>query len=262
MTSLRVLDSNFFPDWKRGIAIIQGIRDLGMRAQWINARIPKLLAADEDDLRLFRDTVDFFLVGAESGSDQALELMNKHQTVESVRRVSRMYAEYDVPISFAAMVGLPLDVPEAWKQEFAVTVALLDEVLRAGNFRHKAQLHVYTPYPGTPLYEKAVAQGFDPPDALEGWADMELFTANLPYLPPGLGERVEFLTTFVLQLLWPEYRFYRGANPVAKAAFGVVQFLLTVLARVRWNRKYFDHPIEFRLVRRLLERRRQAVRAS
>jgi radical SAM superfamily enzyme YgiQ (UPF0313 family) len=252
VTSLRILDSNFFPDWRRGCAILKGIHDLGMRALWVNARIPRLLAADDEDLELFRKTVGVFLVGAESGSEAALELISKHQSVESIREVARRYAAHDVAINFSTIIGIPFDDPEMWKEEFAATVALLDELLKASNYLHKAQVHVYTPYPGTPLFDKAVELGFKPPERLTDWADVELFTSNLPYLPPGLDEQVEFLTTHILQLLWPEYRFYQGKNPVARGAYGVAQALLTALARLRWRTKYFRHPIEFRLVRRLL----------
>ncbi|MCP4639741.1 MAG: FkbM family methyltransferase [bacterium] len=254
VTAVRILDSNFFPDWERGIAILRGIHDLGMRTQWINARIPKLQNATTEDLALFRETIDFFLVGAESGSDAALDFINKRQSVESIRHVSRMYADHGVPIGFATIVGVPFDDPEMWRQEFETTIDLLDELLTSSRFLHKAQVHVYTPYPGTPLFDQAVKRGFQPPGDLTGWADVELFTSNLPYLPKGLDERIEFLTTYVLQLLWPKYRFYQGDNPVARAFFGAVQSTLTALARLRWKTRYFGCPVEFRLAKRFLSR--------
>ena len=96
--------------------------------------------------------------------------------------------------------------------------------------------------------------GFEPPEDLEGWADMEMFVSNLPYLPANLGEKAEFITTFVLQLLQRTYRFYRGTNPLAQLAFAAVQCVFRTTSLVRWRLAYFDHPIEMRLVKRLLRR--------
>ena len=81
-----------------------------------------------------------------------------------------------------------------------------------------------------------------------------MFNAKLPYLPPYLSEMTEFLSTHVLPLLRPNYRFYRGNNPLAKALFTAVQAILKAMFRMRWKVKYFRHPIEMWLIRRLLSK--------
>jgi len=252
---VKILDSNFFVDWHRGLDILRGMRELGMRAFWINARIPKLLKATPEDLKLFRDTVNFFLVGAESGSDETLQLVTKLQTVDDIKRVGKMYGDAGVPVCFSTLVGTPYEDRNKWKEEWDLTVAMIDELLDASGNLHTAQVHVYTPYPGTPCLIKAVKMGFDPPTELEGWANVEMFSARLPYLPEDLGERAEFLTTHVLQLLRPDYKFYRGRNPLARASFGTAQTLLKTVYKVRWELKYFDHPVEMRLIQSLLNQR-------
>lgn len=261
VTGVRILDSNFFVHWPRGIEILSGMRDLGMRAVWVNARIPRLLKAKKEHLELFRDTVDFFLVGAESGSEETLKLITKLQTVDDIKNLAHMYAEYDIPICFSTLVGVPYEDPRMWKKEFSETLDLMDHVLRAGNFLHTSQMHVYTPYPGTPLYKDAVAQGFEPPTSLRGWADVELFTPKLPYLPKGLGQRTEFITAYILQLMRTDYQFYRGQNPLAKVAFSIVQFALTTIFRLRWRLKFFEYPIEMKLIRMVLKEKESTAGA-
>ncbi len=259
VTAVHILDSNFFVHWPRGIEILTGMRELGMRAIWVNARIPRLLKASPEDLELFRDTVDYFLVGAESGSDETLKMVTKLQTVADIRKLAIMYAEARVPICFSTLVGVPYEDNSMWEKEFDLTIDLMSEILRAGPSLHTTQMHLYTPDPGTPLYKDAVQQGFVPPTKLEDWVDIEMFTTRLPYLPEGLGGRVEFITTYIMQSRRPDYKFYRGTNPFAKAAFGTAQSTLSALFRLRWKYKFFSLPIEMKLIESVLARRRKMV---
>ena len=252
VTTVKILDSNFFVDWRRGIEILTGMRELGMRAYWINARIPKLLRVTEEDLALFRDTVDFFLVGAESGSEETLELVTKLQTVDDIERVGRIYGEAGVSVCFSTLVGLPYDDAEMWKKELDLTLSMIDRLLKSSKFTHTAQVHVYTPYPGTPLFAKAVELGFKPPTDLEGWSKIEMFATKLPYLPDDICVKAEFITTHILQLMRPDYTFYQGRNIAAKVLMNGLQELLTLFYRARWKAKYFDHPFEMRLIEKIL----------
>ena len=104
---VRIQDSNFFVDWERSITILKAMRDMGMRAQWVCGRVDALSRATEDDLALFHDTVNHFLVGAESGDEETLQLINKRITLEQILDVARKFAEHRVPIIFSTLIGLP-----------------------------------------------------------------------------------------------------------------------------------------------------------
>jgi len=238
---------------------LTGMRELGMRAVWVNARIPRLLKATKENLELFRDTVDYFLVGAESGSDETLKMVTKLQTVADIKNLAVMYAEARVPICFSTLVGVPYSEGSMWKEEFNLTIDLMSEILKAGPSLHTTQMHLYTPYPGTPLYRDAVQQGFVPPTKLEDWADIEMFTTKLPYLPEGLGSQVEFITTYIMQSRRPDYKYYRGTNLLAKAVFGTVQSMLSAVFRLRWRYKFFSMPIEMIAIESVLARKRKMV---
>ena len=41
---------------------------------------------------------------------------------------------------------------------------------------------VYMPYPGTPLWGKALEMGYVPPTNQEGWCDMDLNRGNTPWM--------------------------------------------------------------------------------
>jgi len=250
---IRILDSNFFADWDRGVAILQAMRQWGLRAQFVNARVETLLRAKQEHLPLFRDTVDFFLVGAESGDDDLLASINKHQTVDSIKQLAAVFTENGIAINFSFLVGLPFKT-ETVQKEMQVFYDMADEILTKSRFLHRVQIHVYTPYPGTPLFENAVQLGFSPPTQIEDWAKMELFATKLPYLPRHFADRIEFITTFVLQLTRPDYRFYQGNNRLLGAFFAIIQAMFQLSANFRWRHKFFSWPVEFRLVKMLLSR--------
>jgi hypothetical protein len=41
---------------------------------------------------------------------------------------------------------------------------------------------LYTPYPGTDLYQQSLQKEFDPPESLEGWVEMDWYTLDLPWI--------------------------------------------------------------------------------
>jgi hypothetical protein len=187
-----------------------------------------------------------------NGVEKTLELITKLQSVEDIKRLGRIYGEVGVSICFSTLVGMPHKDKNKWREEWNLTIAMIDELLRSGDNVHTAQLHVYTPYPGTPLFDKAVELGFKPPTTVEGWADVEMFTNNSPYLPADLSEKAEFVTTHILQLKRLDYHYYRGTSPLSKLSFGVAQTALKAIYGLRWKLKYFDHPLEMRIVEGML----------
>ena len=63
-------------------------------------------------------------------------------------------------------------------------------MLREISSLHEIKAHIYAPYPGTPLYEDAIRQGFIPPKTLEDWAQYDYYEAQTPWLTKGLTEEV------------------------------------------------------------------------
>ena len=80
-----------------------------------------------------------------------------------------------IEANLSFIIGLPGEKNEDTK----VTLDLI-EVLCDMNPKARCSVCVYMPYPGTPLWEQALAQGYVPPDHQEGWCDLDLNRGNTP----------------------------------------------------------------------------------
>ena len=70
-------------------------------------------------------------------------------------------------------MALPTETGQEFAQSVELAVRLTDE-----NPRAVETFNIYTPYPGTPLYEVSLEQGLSPPQRLEDWARFNF--RNLP----------------------------------------------------------------------------------
>ena len=87
--------------------------------------------------------------GIESGSQKILDLMHKHATVEQAKRACKLTTNAGMNLETTYMIGFPGETKETiWE-----TVKFTSEMGLPMGFYYT------TPYPGTPLYEWAKANG-------------------------------------------------------------------------------------------------------
>ena len=161
-------EDNLFADQTRREQILKYLvnTNIGWKG---NSRINyfDLLVDDENFMNMLVEsgcsTIQF---GLESGSQNVLNLINKKINVEDYIKVNKKLSKYNIKIRYNFIVGFPGETKEDLQMTFQVI-----EKLRCEN---KNVLHpflnVYTPYPGTSLYNAACKHGFRPPATTEGWA--------------------------------------------------------------------------------------------
>ena len=131
---------------------------------------------------LVRAGVKRLHLGVESGNERVLKLLKKGETVEQIVEANRILASYPIVPLYLFMMGLPTETPEEFAQSVRLAVRLTDE-----NPRAVKTFNIYTPYPGTELYQKCVELGFREPQRLEDWVHFNY--RNVPEIPPGLRRR-------------------------------------------------------------------------
>ena len=160
------VSDNFFVNRKRVGEICQGILDRSLDINWhSDIRIDSFLRMDDEHVELIRESgCGCLTFGVESGSDRMLSLINKDITVEQVKAAHRRAREHGFLVNYHFMMGLP----DETKQDVIETLNLIaylaqdPEVLIYGP-------SIYTPFPGTPLFDRAVELGFEEPQSLEEW---------------------------------------------------------------------------------------------
>lgn len=163
-------EDNFFLNEKRVVDILKRLRgyDIGWKA---NSRLSyfKKLVHNKEIMKLICDSNCHVLqFGLESGSNRILRLINKGISVEEIIQTNQFLSEYDIAIRYNFIIGFPTES----MQEIEQTLGLIDKLLRDNPHMETPFVNIYTPYPGTPLYELAKKEGFSPPVDLNGWSEI------------------------------------------------------------------------------------------
>ena len=143
------------------------------RIDYLHRRSPEMLD------KLYRAGFKELWIGIESGSPDRLKEIMKRNTLDQVREVNQLLAQSDVYAKFGFMAGFP-------KEERKETLETVDFMFELASHNPKAGLApvaIYTPYPGTTLYDKArLVYGMEFPDTLEGWSHFHFAENNNPFL--------------------------------------------------------------------------------
>ena len=140
-------DDTFTDDLPRAEEIARGLGKLGVT--WsCNAKA----IVPYDTLKVLKDNgLRLLLVGYETGSQQILNNIRKGTRVDVARRFTADCHKLGVVIHGTFIVGLPGETPETIES----TIRFANEINP-----HTIQVSLAAPYPGTELYQQAVANGW------------------------------------------------------------------------------------------------------
>jgi len=183
-------------------------------------------------VRWMRDTgCQWVNIGAESGSQAVLNSIHKDQKAWQIEWGVRNLAEHapDIEANLSFIVGLPGETSADAK----ITLDLI-EMLCKISAKTRCSVCVYMPYPGTPLWPRALEQGYRPPANQEGWCDMDLNRGNTPWTNDA------------------EAQVMSEINDILFVGRSRGHWILTpyyALLRWRWRHRYFKHYWEGALKR-------------
>jgi radical SAM superfamily enzyme YgiQ (UPF0313 family) len=212
-------DDNFFVDLDRARAILEGFARSphGMTLGKLQVRADAVCRMDREFFELLaRAGVRRLTIGAESGSPRILKMIQKDETVETIMEANRKLAGYPIVPLYFFMMGFPTETPEDFGQSIALALLLMQE-----NPNADVSFNIYTPFPGTPLYREAVAQGLPEIGRLEDWARVNFRKppprgAHVPDATVSLIDGLDFPLMFLGSRFSP--RAYRSIHPIAKMA--------------------------------------------
>lgn len=241
-------DDHFFIDVDRAYRILEGIVRTGLNISISKLQIRSDLInrLDHDFLELMvRAGVKRLSVGVESGSQRILDLIKKDISVEEIIEANRKLISYPIVPVYLFMMGLPTETPEDFAKSVRLAILLTDE-----NPRAVKTFNIYTPYPGTELYDLTVQLGLKEPKRLEDWAHFNF--RNIPeeaaWIEPKMRQLVGALD-FPLMFLGKGHFVtpYKKTNPLVVA----LARMYYPIARYRVKHLNARFPIEAKMVRSL-----------
>lgn len=205
----------------------------------------------DEDLKLLKDSgCQQLYIGAESGSDEVLEILNKRANVEkSLNYVMRMCKAGIRPF-LSTMVAFPGMGDKDLNQtmEFILRCKEMDPTLQY-------RLFYYTPYPGTDLYASALKAGMEEPKTLVEWSNHTLRKFKAPWIREVYRQRILHFYFYYFPYSSGEIkRNFMAAGSVvktmAKKVFSVIfaNELLVRLARYRVKHSFYKFPLDAQFV--------------
>jgi anaerobic magnesium-protoporphyrin IX monomethyl ester cyclase len=235
---LWVVDDNFLVDLDRARHIAEGLVRAGADFKWsIQATTNLTARLTTEDLKLLRRSgLHQICQGVDSGSEKILKLMNKtFQDFDSIYESASRCLQAGIRPSFNIIFAYPGE----GRKERRETVDFMMDVCRrfpGAEF----WTNIFTPYPGSPIMEKAQELGIQVPSSLEGWADFFPRYTVLPWLNGREHNRLQVMRDYL--------RIAFDRVPIAadtrKRSTRIAQKMLSFPARWRLDHDIYGAPLE------------------
>lgn len=170
-------EDNFFLNINRVKELVEymsNLKDFGWKANSRISYFSKLLKDKELMNKIVESNCKVLQFGIESGSDRILKLINKGITVNEILDINRKLSKYNLTLRYNFIIGFPTETVN----EIDNTIHLIDRLMCENPHLEPPFVNIYTPYPGTPIFDLAVKMGFVPPQTLEEWADISWNKTN------------------------------------------------------------------------------------
>lgn len=206
--SFLFVDLDFFHDPQRVKKICGLFIKRGLDISWCSqgVRVNEMAAMDDDYANLLKKSgfMEFEAIGTESGSQRIIDLMGKNYKIDTLIATNKRFASYKIPLRHSFVIGVPGETLEEVKQ----TISLALRLNKDNPYSANSTFYIYTPYPGTRFYQKALDAGFAAPQTLEAWSDLDGFITATPIYSSKVKEtleRIHFLTMFTTLVYWKRY---------------------------------------------------------
>ncbi len=192
--------------------------------------------------------------GGESGSDITLADIKKDITSKQILSGIQKCKDTGLKSFTSFMIGFPGES----EKERQKTLGIYDQILAIDpNGARINGMFIYSPFPGTELYDRVVKQwGFRPPQSLAEWSKFELYdSSNITWFDAEKKREFQTISTivryfFVFKTImqWSSSQKVKRHSGFFKALLSLVfNGLLYPLAKVRWRFRVFDFGYEWQL---------------
>ena len=243
---IRFADDIFFADLRRVRRILELIveNQLDVLLTKLDIHVADLDQLDDDFLGLLQKAgAKALVVGVESGSQRILDLIAKQIDIRQVIDFNLRVKKFNLIPKYCFMMGFPTETVEDIKATIALIFRLIED-----NEDAMKDINIYTPYPGTELFDLAVKHGFRPPQRLEDWVSFNWRTVNRKRMPWISKEREKLLRMLHCSSLFLEKNYFMTPIWPTNALIVMLARMYRPLAMKRVERLFYRLPVEIRLV--------------
>jgi len=255
---LFIIDDNFFGDRTRSFKICSAMKSRDLHFKWsATARADFLSKCSEPEMDKLKESgCEVLAIGAESGSRNILIKIEKGITPEQTEAAVKKCLSHGIMPTVSFIVGLPFETDE----DLIKTIDLYDRLIASGRDVEVNGLFIYVPYAGTPLFDTAVAYGYQPKKTLEAWRDWNFSDSrNNPWITGKKRKMIEALSSIARYKYFrhrfdsysEEFKAQKLGSPLLKLGFTLFVVVFDKIADWRWKRRFFDMAYEWTLWQKL-----------
>jgi len=246
--SIVFCEDNFFTDNLRVSKLCQGLLNRNMRLKWsTDGRIDRVVGFSDDYLSLLKESgCEKIFLGAESGDQDVLNLIDKKIRVKDTFAAAVLLNHHNIIAEFFVMAGFFLN-PE---KDLRDTIRMVGEIKRRFP-NHQATPTLYTPYPGTALFDLAKKKGFSAPAKLKDWVNWNIQTPTVPWVDKKYHNKFNMLVKFYLPLAYPSGILRTN---IKTSRLGFLYKIMHKIAKFRVEKDIWLFPVEWYLVKNLYYR--------
>ncbi|WP_306536033.1 B12-binding domain-containing radical SAM protein [Geobacter sp.] len=175
---INILDDTFTVDPERVMAFCCGMKELQSRyytVKWFCEGRANVIVKHPEMVRAMVEAgLDRIQLGVETGNQHVLDAYCKNLTLDEIREAVRICAGADILSIFGNFI-----IGGAFESRETIdnSISFAEELLEIGLGRLEVNSTIYTPYPGTPMYENPGAFGLEmlDPDCVTGPGDNYAF---------------------------------------------------------------------------------------
>lgn len=231
ITSFDIEDDEFFVDTERARKICDLIIKENLNVEIFTTCRVNYVANNMDDKYLkllYRAGFRILSFGVESGSERILELMHKDITINQVFETITRLKKAGINSKYFFMTGFPTEtIDDLYK-----TTDLIQKMKKLDARILIPAWRVFTPYPGTDLYNLAIKHGWQPPKSLEEWADYDFNTVRMPWVK-GKKKRIIKNVSFLINYL-------EMSRTVGRGIFFKLAKIFGKIVDWRWKNYFFS----------------------
>jgi len=248
------VDDEFFIKKDRDVKIVEMLVERRSNFKWSGfCRFDSFSRLEDSFLpKLKASGMEQIWMGAESGNADILKYMEKKITVDQI--TSAMVRTRKVGIRPA--VSFILGSFGETDQSIEDTLTLYDKIIKLNPDAEVNGIFVYTPYPGAPMYDDALSNGFEAPKSLEEWGRWEFqYRVKHKWLTSEQLKRIRTIASMA------RFRFFStefvNRNRKTKwlvALFKILNSPMQLSYNFRWGKRRFGSPYEWRTWAYLIKR--------
>jgi anaerobic magnesium-protoporphyrin IX monomethyl ester cyclase len=239
------VDNNFFVNEGRVQGICREIVKRGLKFKWAaQGRADRVAKLSDETFQLMKESgFAVFHVGAESGSDEQLQLVAKNSSRQTTIDCAKAVKAHDLHISFGFIFGFPGETERDIEQNFS----LMEEVADIQG-DYDCISHFFAPGPGTPLMETSLGYGVHEPLDLADWIGYNTTRGVTPWVDAAYLDKIWRRTDYFYPFGQPNFMF---RNRLRRTLVRRLMFYpLRLINRLRYRFRFYGAPIDWWLYRK------------